>query len=114
MKYLYFFWCFFLLALHQVQAESSNILGISDDKLRSWDVHLSDIPLALRAAIDFFMAIAGTISVIFIIIWAYRILFGSAQQDKTKGRDTIFAALTWLALAALAWTIVKVILANLS
>jgi hypothetical protein len=30
------------------------------------------------------MGIAGTISVIFVIIGAYKILFGSLQQDKTK------------------------------
>jgi len=60
------------------------------------------------------MGIAGTISVIFIIIGAYKILFGSLQQDKTKGRDTIIMALGGFALAALAWFIIKVILANLS
>lgn len=39
------------------------------------------------------MGLAGTIAVIFVIIGAYKILFGSLQQDKTKGRDTIIAAL---------------------
>lgn len=60
------------------------------------------------------MGLAGTIAVIFVIIGAYKILFGSLQQDKTKGRDTIIAALWGFALAALAWFIIKVLISNLS
>jgi hypothetical protein len=93
-------------------AADDNILGISDTKLRNGDVSLEDIPKAITSLIDFFMSIAGTIAVIFIIIGAYKILFWSLQQDKTKGRDTIIMALTGFALAALAWMIVKIILAN--
>ncbi len=104
----------FILSYHASFASNDNILWISDSKLRKWDVHLDDIPNAIRSAIDFFMWIAGTISVIFIIIGAYKILFGSLQQDKTKWRDTIIMALGGFALAALAWMIIKVILANLS
>jgi len=64
--------------------------------------------------IDFFLGIAGTISVIFVIIGAYQILFGSLQQNKSKGRDTIIAALGGFALSALAWFIVRFIIDNLS
>jgi hypothetical protein len=60
------------------------------------------------------MSIAGTISVIFVIIWAYKILFGSIQQDKSQGRDTIIMALGWFAIAALSWVIIKIVLANLA
>lgn len=95
-------------------AESSNILWISDNDLRTGNVDINDIPVAINSLINFFMSIAGTIAVIFVIIWAYKILFGSIQQDKTKGRDTIIMALSGFALAALAWVIVKVLLANLA
>lgn len=114
MKYSLAIFFVFITWIQSSYAETSSILWISDSKLRSGDVHLDDIPVAIRSAIDFFLSIAGTISVIFIIIGAYKILFGSLQQDKTKGRDTIIMALTWLALALLAWIIVKMILANLS
>lgn len=60
------------------------------------------------------MSIAGTIAVIFVIIGAYKILFGSLQQDKTKGRDTIISALGGFALAGLAWFIVRFIIDNFS
>lgn len=94
--------------------DDDNILGISHNKLRRWDVDLDDIPTAITHAIDFFMGIAATVSVIFIVVGAYKILFWSLQQDKTKGRDTIIAALGWLALAALAWMIIKIIINTLS
>ena len=93
---------------------SNNIFGISNEKLRKWEITLNDIPNAIRAMIDFFMWIAATIAVIFIIIWAYKILFWSLQQEKTKWRDTIIAALWGFALAALAWVIIRLIISNFS
>lgn len=101
-----------LIITQQLFAADDNVLWISNTRLRNGDVWLDDIPNAITSLIDFFISIAGTISVIFIIIGAYKILFGSIQQDKTKGRDTIIMALSWFALAALAWMIVKIILAN--
>lgn len=113
MKYFYIALAF-LSSYSSLLAADDNILGIDEWKLRRWDVHLDDIPGAIKSAIDFFMSIAATISVIFIVIGAYKILFGSLQQDKSKWRETIIMALTWFAIAALAWFIIKTILANLS
>lgn len=85
---------------------------IDADKLRNWDVHLSDIPSMIVAATNYLMGLAGTIAVVFVIIWAYQLLFWSLQQDKTKWRNTILMALTGFAIAALAWFIVKLIIDN--
>lgn len=105
--------CISYLSLTAISfAADDNILWIDNNRLRNGDVGLDDIPEAITSLIDFFMSIAGTISVIFIIIGAYKILFWSLQQDKTKGRDTIIMALSGFALAALAWLIIKVIIAN--
>lgn len=114
MKYFFISLAVFTRFTSAFADEAENILWIDESKLRKGDVHLDDIPKAIRAAIDFFMSIAGTVAVIFIIIGAYKILFGSLQQDKTKGRDTIIMALGWFALAALAWLIIKTIVANLT
>ena len=103
-----------LISMHQTFSANDNILGISDTRLRDGDVHIDDIPVAIWSAIDFFMSIAWTIAVIFVIIWAYKILFWSIQQDKTKWRDTIIMALWGFALAALSWMIIKVIISNLT
>jgi uncharacterized membrane protein (DUF373 family) len=86
----------------------------TDEALRNWDIHLDDIPLIMKWAIDFLMWIAWTIAIIFVIVWAYKILFGSLEQDKTKWKDTIIMALGWFAIASLAWFIIKLIIDNLS
>jgi len=83
-------------------------------KLREWTVWFWDIPWMITYAIDFFMWIAATVSVIFIIIWAYKILFGSISQDKTKWRDTILMAIWGFIIASLAWFIIKFVLDNFS
>lgn len=88
------------------------ILGLDEATIKKWDIHIDDIPWVIRYAIDFFMWIAGTIAVIFIIIGAYQILLGSLEQDKTKGKTTVVLALTWFAIASLSWFIVKFILDN--
>lgn len=89
--------------------------GITDTEtaLKNWDVHVSDIPNIIKWAIDFFITIAWTIAIIFIIIWAYKILLGSLEQDKTKWKDTIIMAIGWFAIASLAWFIVNLLINNL-
>ena len=81
-------------------------------KFREWDIHIGDIPCLIQWAINFFLWIAWTIAVIFVIIWAYKILFGSLSQDKTKWKDTIIMALTGFAIATLSWFIIKILLDN--
>ena len=111
MKKIFFLCITYCTFIWQALA-ADNYLGISNSRLRNGNVDIDDIPNAIRAAIDFFMGIAGTIAVIFVIIGAYKILFGSLQQDKTKWRDTIIVALGGFALAALSWVIIKVIINN--
>lgn len=114
MKKLFFSLLVYISLLQSTLAADDNILWISNSRIRNGNIHADDIPNIIRSAIDFFMGIAGTISVIFIIIGAYKILFGSLQQDKTKWKDTIIMALGGFALAALAWVIIKVIINNFS
>ncbi len=82
------------------------------NKLRSWDINLDDIPNMIKNAIEFFLWISGTVSIIFIIIWWYQIIFGSLSQDKTKWRNTVLFALGWFIISTLAWFIVQFIFAN--
>ncbi len=105
---------FFLFGYVHELAAAENILGISNAKLRKWDVDIDDIPVAIKSVTDFFMGIAGTIAVIFIIIGAYQILFWWLTGDRSKWRNTIIMALSWFALASLAWVIIKVIVNNLA
>lgn len=82
------------------------------EKLKTWNIHTDDIPWIVSYAIDFFMGIAWTIAVIFIIIWAYNIAFWSLSWDKSKWKETIFLALAWFVLASLSWVILKLIIDN--
>jgi hypothetical protein len=86
---------------------------VTETAIRNWDIHVDDIPAIMKWAIDFFITIAWTVAIIFIIIWAYKILLGSLEQDKTKWKDTIIMAIGWFAIASLAWFIVKLIIDNL-
>jgi hypothetical protein len=86
---------------------------VKDEKqIRDGDIHIDDIPNIIQYLIDILLWIAWTISVIFVIVWAYKLLFGSLQWDHTKWRSTIIMALTGFAISALAWFIVKFIFSN--
>lgn len=87
---------------------------LTEKELRTWDIHTDDIPNILRWAIDFMLWIAGTVAIIFIIIWAYQILLWSFESDKTKWKNTIIMAIWWFMIASLAWFIINFIIDNLS
>lgn len=82
------------------------------ERIRDWDIHVDDIPNIIKYLIDSFLWIAWTIAVIFVIIWAYKLLFGSLKGDHTKWRETIIMAISGFAVSALAWFIVKFIFNN--
>ena len=107
-------WLFFLIINKISFAAEWGFLWDSSmwKKLKSWDIHMKDIPNMIQYAIDAFMGLAWIIAILFIIIWAYKILFGSLQEDKTKWRDTVIMALSGFALAALSYFIVRLILDN--
>lgn len=89
-----------------------NSCSVSNDDIRKWNITMDNLPNIIIDAINFFMKFAWTIAVIFVIVWAYKILFWSLEQDKTKWKDTIIMALIWFWIASLAWVIVKLILNN--
>ena len=81
-------------------------------KIKDWDLHFDDIPNVLQYLIDAFLWIAWTVAVLFVIVWAYKLLFGSLKSDHTKWRETIVMAISGFAISALAWFIVKFIFSN--
>jgi hypothetical protein len=119
-KFLYiplFYYFFFSTKMVSFWSEDVWIFDgswLTKEKLRTWDVHVDNIPGIIRAVIDYLMWIAWTISVIFIIIWAYQMLFWSLEWSNNKWKDTIIMALTWFAIAALSWFIVKLVFDNFS
>ncbi|MDQ7008914.1 MAG: hypothetical protein Q9M94_01330 [Candidatus Gracilibacteria bacterium] len=87
-------------------------VGGSVENIRTGNLHIDDIAGVIKGMIDIFLGLAGTISVIFVIIGAYYFLFGSIKGDISKGKDTITMALTGFAITVLSWFIVKLIFDN--
>ena len=92
-------------------SENENIGGSQDycvglaDKIRTGDIHLWNIPCFVKYFTQTLIGVAGTISVIFVMIGGFRyIVFG--DEDKAKAKDTIFHALIGLGISLLAWIIV--------
>ncbi len=83
------------------------------ERLRNWDINTDDIPKIIVWATDFLMGIAGTVAIIFIIIWAYKMAIGSATENSTaEWKKTVFLALGWFILASISWIIFKLIIDN--
>lgn len=119
MKKILYVIMWFLINIELIFAESAWWIfwsweWMTQEKVRNWDIHIDDIPTIIRWAIDILLEIAWTISVIFIIIWAYKILFWSLANEKSKWKDTIIMALTWFAIASLAWFLIKFLITNLA
>ncbi len=105
-----------IIQIQTTSAENTGLIGASktQKQIREWDFHLEDIAPIINSMINVFLSLAWTISVIFVIIGAYKMLFGSLTQDVTKWRSTIIMALTGFAISLLAWFIVKFIFNNFS
>lgn len=84
------------------------------EKIRTGNFSIADLPNILKFAIDFLMGFAWSVAIIFVIIWWYKLAFGSLQNDKSKWKETIIMAISWFVLAALSWVILKIIIDNLT
>ena len=116
----------FLLSFHliwkTVFAQDAGILWWLDsensikavDKIRHWDIHLSDIPSILNSGTDFLMWFAGTVAVVFIIIWAYKTNIWSLSNQKSAWKETILLALGGFVVASCAWVIMRIVIDNFS
>jgi hypothetical protein len=113
-KYLILLFLSFNYSQIIVSADWWILWWVSTEKIKNWDIHVEDVPWILIYAINFLMWIAWTVSIIFIIVWAYRILLWSLDSNKTKWKETIMYAITWFVVASLSWIILKVIIDNFS
>jgi hypothetical protein len=86
----------------------------SQEQIRTGDINISTIPCVIDSLIDVFMWIAWTVAIVFIIIWAYQMLFWSLVKDNSKWKTTIIYAISWFVLASFSWLIIKFILDNFS
>lgn len=113
LKYIFFALFYFTNYLISF-ADAWILWWVSESSLRNWDIHTDDLPNIIKFATDFLMWFAWTIAVVFIIIWAYQIIFWAVSGDKSKWQATIKLALSGFALAACAWIIIKIVIDNFS
>ncbi|MBW7954738.1 hypothetical protein H3C61_02910 [Candidatus Gracilibacteria bacterium] len=113
LKYIFFG---ILLSNHaKIFAGDAGILGgVDQEKIRKGNIHTDDIPKIISYAIDYLLGFAATISIVFIIIGAYKIAIGSIDGDKSEGKKTIMLAIGGFVLASLSWLILKLVIDNFS
>ena len=77
--------------------------------IREGEITLRQIPCFIKYFSQTLIAVAGSISVIFVMVGGYRYVLG-ADTDKDVAKRTITYALTGLAVSLLAWILVDIVL----
>ena len=78
--------------------------AIKSGKIRLWM-----IPYFITYFANFFIGIAGTVSLLFVLLGGFWYMTGGLTDDKEKGKKTIFYALIGMVITLVAWIFVNVI-----
>lgn len=79
-------------------------------KIQSGQIHLSDIPAFIVYFINFGIVIAGSLSLLFLVIGGYRYIIGGIMQsEREEGKNTVIYAIIGLVVSLLAWAIVNIV-----
>lgn len=95
--------------------DNTNIGGYGDaciglaNMIRNGTLSLRQIPCFIEFFSQTLIAVAGTISVIFIMIGGYRYVLGS-ENGKDDAKKTVTSALIGLAVSLTAWILVDLVL----
>ncbi len=99
-------------------SSTDNILGISQDRLRTGNITYTDIPLMIVNAIEFLLAIAGSISVVALIYHAVRMQLASGITGDASGVDKakkwMYGAMFGFVLSMSGWFLMTKFVALLS
>ncbi len=99
-------------------AAEDNILWISQDRLRNGDITYADIPLMIVSAIEFLLAVAGSISVVALIYHAVRMQLASGITGDSSGVDKakkwMYGAMLGFVLSMSGWFLMTKFVALLS
>lgn len=96
-------------------SENANIGGYGDaciglaNMIRNGTISLRQIPCFIKYFAQTLIAIAGSLSVIFVMIGGYRYVLG-ADEAKDEAKRTVTYALIGLAVSLLAWILVDIVL----
>lgn len=93
-----------------------NILWISEEKIKTWNITFDDIPKIIQHATTFLLWFAATIAMIMIIVGAFKYTIWSVEwsaPNKQKANDTIKYGVIWFVVAVSAWFIINVLVNNI-
>lgn len=80
------------------------------DKIRSGDIHLSDLPAFISYFIEITIVFAGMIAFLMIIVGGYQYIVGGVYSDmREQGKTTLIYAISGFALAMLSYAIVNLV-----
>lgn len=104
----------YMVGTLSVLAQGSTLLPI-DDRIKDGNVHLSDIPFFIHFIASYLVGIAGTVSVLMVMVGGYQWILGGVSEDqKGKAKKTISYAIMGLVITLLSWIIVNVVQVNLA
>ncbi len=86
--------------------DRQNILSCA---IQTGEVRLWMLPYYISYIANFFIGIAGIVSLLFVVIGGFWYMTGGLTDDKEKGKKTIMYALLGFVITLLAWIIVNVI-----
>ena len=78
--------------------------------IRTGEIHLRNLPCFIKFFTQTLIGIAGSLSVIFVMVGGYRIVVSPNDEAKASGKKTITYALIGLAVTLLAWIIIDLVL----
>ena len=82
-------------------------------QIRNWEINFDTLLCLLWNTINILIWIAWTISVIFIIIWWYQIIYGwLTWSDMSKWKTTVVKAIFWFVIAVSSYIIVSFVFDN--
>lgn len=80
------------------------------NKIRTGDIHLSDLPAFLSYFIETAIVLAGIVAFIMVLIGGYQYIIGGVYSDmREQGKTTLFYAIAGFVLSLLAYGIVNLI-----
>ena len=98
--------------------DDNNILGISESRLRNGDITMKDIPVMIASAVEYLMALAGSIAVVALIYHAVRMQLASGITGDSswvdKAKRGMKGALLGFILAMSAWFLMSRLVVLLS
>ncbi|MEK7529078.1 MAG: pilin [Patescibacteria group bacterium] len=92
--------------LDLLKTDQEQVLGCA---IKTGRIKLWLVPFFVTRLISFLIAIAGAISMLFIVIGGYNYVLGGLTDDKESGKKTLTYAIIGLVVALSAWIIVNVV-----